>query len=81
MRREHTAILIADVEGEPVGLRNCLSNADQLLADAAPLPRRPRLAWLLKTRRFSQARWAVLAVLPPHRRRGSTVLLIYEDLL
>lgn len=77
------AILIAEVEGEPVGLSIALPDANEFLADAKRLPRWlrwPRLAWLIKTRRARRARWAVFAMMPEYRKRGGTALLIYESI-
>ncbi len=75
------AILIAEVGGKPVGLSIALPDLNEFLHRAARLPRWlrwPYLAWLLKTRRCTRARWAVFAVVPEMRQRGGTLLLIHE---
>jgi len=75
------AILIAELEGRPVGLSIALPDANEFLARTAGTPRWlrwPHLAWLLKTRTCKRARWAVFAMVPEVRKRGGTVLLVYE---
>ena len=78
---EPDAMMIAEAEGRPIGLSIALPDANELLADARRFPRWlrwPRLAWLLKTRRCSQVRWAVFAMLPEYRKRGATALLVFD---
>jgi hypothetical protein len=78
---EPDAMTIAEVDGRPIGLSIGLPDVNEFLADAGRLPRWlrwPRLAWLLKTRKPKQVRWAVFAMLPEYRRRGATALLIYD---
>ena len=78
------AVLIAEVGGVPAGLSILLPDLNEFLADAKRLPRwlrLPRLAWLLKTRRCARGRWAVFGMLPEYRKRGATVLLVYEAIL
>lgn len=75
------AVLIAEVGGVPAGLSIVLPDLNEFMADAKRLPRwlrLPRLAWLLKTRRCARGRWAVFGMLPEYRKRGATVLLVYE---
>ncbi len=76
-------ILIAEVDGEPAGLSLGFPDVNEHLARVKRLPRwlrLPALWWLLKTRRFRGGRWAVFGVLEEHRRKGGTLLLIYESL-
>lgn len=75
------AVLIAEVRGEPAGLSIVLPDLNELLHAGARLPRwlrLPGLLWLLKTRRCRRGRWAVFGVLPEYRKRGATLLLVYE---
>lgn len=78
---EADAILIAEVAGRPAGLSIGLPDLNEFLLDAKRLPRWlrwPRLVWLIKTRRCRRMRWAVFCMLPEYRRRGGTLLLVYE---
>lgn len=75
------AVLIAEVEGEPAGLSIALPDLNELLVRVRRLPRwlrLPALVWLLKTSRCRAGRWAVFGMLPEHRKKGGTLLLIYE---
>jgi hypothetical protein len=78
---ESEAILIAEVHGKPAGLSIGLPDLNEFLLDAKRLPRWlrwPRLVWLIKTRRCRRMRWAVFAMLPEYRKKGGTLLLVYE---
>ena len=75
------AILIAEANGEPAGLSIALPDLNVLLTELKRFPRwlrLIRLLWLLKTRRCQAARWAVFGMLPQYRRKGGTLVLIYE---
>lgn len=75
------AVLIAEVGGVPAGLSVALPDLNELLAEVKRLPRwlrLPRLLWLLKTRRCRRGRWAVFGMLPEYRKKGGTLLLVYE---
>ena len=75
------AILIAEANGEPAGLSILLPDLNVLLAELRGFPRWLRLVrlfWLLKTRKCRTARWAVFGMLPQYRRKGGTLVLIYE---
>lgn len=75
------AVLIAEVDGEPAGISIALPDLNEFMVTVKRLPgwaRLPALVWLLKTRRCRRGRWAVFGMLPPHRKRGATLLLIYE---
>jgi hypothetical protein len=78
-----TSILIAEANGEPVGLSIFLPDLNQLLAELKGVPRWMRLlrfVWLLKTRRCTRGRWAVFGILPTYQRRGGTLVLVYETI-
>ena len=78
------AILIAEAKGEPAGLSIALPDLNALLAETQRSPRWLRilrLLWLLKTRRCEAARWAVFGMLPQYRRKGGTLVLIYDAIM
>ena len=78
------AILIAEAKGEPAGLSIALPDLNALLAETQRSPRWLRilrLLWLLKTRRCEAARWAVFGMLPQYRRKGGTLVLVYDAIM
>lgn len=77
------ALLVAEVDGKPAGLSLALPDVNEFMEVLKPTPRwlrLPRLLWLLKTRRCRRARWAVFGMLPEYRKRGATLLLVYESI-
>jgi hypothetical protein len=78
------SILIAEARGEPVGISIFLPDLNQLLVKIKGLPqwlRLVRIVWLLKTRKCTRGRWAVIGMLPKYRKRGGTLVLVYEAIV
>lgn len=78
------AVLIAEVDGKPAGLSIGLPDLNEFLHELRGWPRwlrLPGLLWRLKTRRCRRGRWAVFGMLPEYRKKGGTILLIYEAIM
>lgn len=77
--------LVAEIDGEPIGVSITLPDLNQPLRSAYPRPGTPqwwtmaKLVWNWKVRR--QVTWSrvlILGVLPAHRARGVDALFYYE---
>jgi len=77
--------LVAEIDGEPIGVSITLPDLNQPLLSAHPTPGSPqwwtmlKLVWNWKVKR--QVTWArvlILGVLPAHRARGVDALFYYE---
>ena len=76
-------VLIAEREGEPVGFSLTIPNVNEFMVKAKRsrgLWRLLRLVWYLKTRRPTEARLAVLGVLPEFRNKGIAPVFYFESL-
>jgi GNAT superfamily N-acetyltransferase len=77
--------LVAEVDGEPIGVSITLPDLNQPLREAYPMPGKPewltmaKLVWNWKVKR--QVNWIrvlILGVLPEYRARGVDALFYYE---
>jgi len=78
------AVLIAEVDGTPAGLSIVLPDLNEFMDRLKGLPRWLRLVglvWLLKTQKVRRGRWAMFGMLPEYRKRGGTMLLVYEAVM
>ena len=77
-------LLIAEVDGKSAGVAITLPNFNEILAGVKKTPhglRLPHILWLMKTRRITSCRQAVLGVSPEYRDRGIHVWLIHEQFM
>ena len=77
--------LVAEIDGQPIGVSITLPDVNQPLRLAYPAPKTPewwtvaKLVWHWKIRRrITWARVLILGVLPAYRARGVDALLYYE---
>lgn len=78
-------ILVAEINGEPVGIAVTLPNVNRPLHAAYPNPKTPELWTLLKflwhrRKMVNSVRFVLLGVLPEHRMSGIDAALIWETL-
>ncbi len=76
-------VLIAEKDGQPIGISVTIPNINEFMLMAKGsrgLIRTLRFLWYLKTRRPTEARLAILGVLPEHRRRGVAPAFYFESL-
>ena len=76
-------VLIAERDGEPVGFSLTIPNVNEFMVKAKRsrgLWRLLRLAWYLKTQKPTEARLAVLGVLPEFRNKGVAPVFYFESL-
>jgi GNAT superfamily N-acetyltransferase len=80
--------LVAEIDGEPIGVSITLPDLNQPLRCAYPRPEKPewltmaQLAWHWKVRRkVTWERVLILGVLPEYRARGVDALFYYESAL
>ncbi len=78
-------ILVAEINGEPVGIAVTLPNVNRPLHAAYPNPKTPELWTLLKflwhrRKMVNSVRFVLLGVLPEHRMAGIDAALIWETL-
>ena len=78
--------LLAEIDGNPIGVSITLPDLNQPLRYAYPKPMKPewltmaQLAWHWKVKkRVTWARVLILGVLPEHRARGVDALFYYES--
>jgi GNAT superfamily N-acetyltransferase len=78
--------LVAEIDGEPIGVSITLPDLNQPLQRAYPRPEKPewltmvQLVWNWKVRRcVNWCRVLILGVLPEYRARGVDALLYYES--
>lgn len=77
-------VLIAEIDGKPVGFSLLLPNINEFLAKAKSkhgLMRVLSFLWQLKTSHPKQARLAVLGVHPEYRNTGIAAVFYYESII
>ena len=80
---DRDAILVAEIEGRPIGLSIAFPDLNEFLADAGRLARPLRwlrFGWLVKTARCRRVRLAVFGMFPKYQKRGGPALLHHETM-